>query len=189
MSDRDYRQGLDGLQSDMANHQRRFNGGDVTSRANEKLAIETIERLEKQDLAAAGTPQPLEQIPQTPQHETRQVEVDGRRYTLDKAPDRNTYRTASEFEAQVMAHAEPRIKLLMSKLDEGPLGTPSWRTRTLSAMYFKVKSIEALKAGKIDEGSVYERAFQQDLYELLEASNLSFGDWRKDAPSRITVSG
>jgi hypothetical protein len=77
--------------------------------------------------------------------------------------------------------------MLMTKRDTGPLGQPSWQTKTLAAMYWKVKSLEAIKGGKPDEATVYERAFQQDLTELLEASNASFGDWRKDAPTKLIV--
>jgi hypothetical protein len=185
--ERDYAGAVDALQGDMARHQRRF-APEVTATENQKLAVETIERLEKQDaeappLRAGGQTQP----PLPPVTEKR--EVDGRAYTLDRAPDRGMYRTASEFEAQVMVHAQPRIELLMSKPESGPLGTPSWQMRTLAAMYFKVKSLEAGKSGRTDLAEYYEQAFQLDLSELLEASNASFGDWRKDAPTKIIVSG
>jgi hypothetical protein len=185
-SERDYREGLEALQADMARHQRRF-APEVTADANQRLAVETIERLEKQD--ADARPSPPVEIPVASAHDRRELEVDGRKYTLERTPDRNVYRTASEFEAQVIRHAKPRIDMLMTKRESGPLGTPSWQTRTMAAMYFKVKSLEAIKSGRFDEANVYERAFQQDLYDLLEASNLSFGDWRKDAPTKITVSG
>lgn len=182
----DYLAGLEGLQEDMANHQRRFSGsGEVTASANQALAAATMERLEKQDADHAVARSMS--APSQPERMVQRRSIDGREYTIDKAPAGQMYRTASEFESQVMAHAEPRIRLLLSKLDTGPFATPSWREKTLAAMYFKVKSLEAIKSGMPDEANVYERAFQQDLYELLESSNQSFGDWRKDVPSKLIV--
>lgn len=186
--ERDYAGGVDALQADMARHQRQF-APEVTATENQKLAIETIERLEKQDADrplsadAGGATQP----PLPPVNEKRSV--DGREYTLDRAPDRPMYRTATQFEEQVLKHAQPRLALLMTKEDTGPLGSPSWKMRTLSAMYFKVKSLEAQKAKRLDLAEYYEQAYQLDLSELLEASCQPFGDWRKDAPTKITVSG
>lgn len=187
--ERDYAGAVDALQGDMARHQRQF-APEVTATANQKLAVETIERLEKQDAdekplaeGAGNATQP----PLPPINEKR--DVDGREYTLNRAPDVPMYRTASQFEEQVMAHAKPRIQLLMSKMDSGPLGSPSWQQRTLAAMYFKVKSLEAIQAKRTDLAEYYERAFQLDLSELLEASCQPFGDWRKDAPTKIIVSG
>jgi hypothetical protein len=187
MSERDYAGAVDALQGDMARHQRRF-APEVTATENQKLAVSTIERLEKQDAEAPPVPAPQAiQPPLPPLNEER--DVDGRKYTFDRGKDVPLYRTASEFEQQVLIHAQPRIELLMSKQDTGPLGSPSWQTKTLAAMYFKVKSLEAGKSGRTDLAEYYEQAFQLDLSELLEASNASFGDWRKDKPTKIIVSG
>lgn len=186
--DRDYHEGLDGLQADMARHQRRYAGVEVTAEANRKLAQETIERLEKQDAEAKPKPPPA--APEQPTHATQKHEIDGKVYTLDKAPDKTPmFRTATQFEHDVMRHAMPRLELLLTKMDSGPLGSPSWRDRTLAAMYFKVKSLEAIASKQIDIGTYYEQAYQLDLQELLDASSAAFGDWRKDAPSRVIVSG
>src|SRR5688572_20522697 len=150
----------------MANHQRRFNG-EVTADENQRLAVETIERLEKQD--ADRVPSQPKPAPSTvPTHDVQRKTINGREYTIDKAPDKPMFRSATEFEHQVMRHAQPRIQLLLTKYDEGPLGTPSWNQRTLAAMYFKVKALEAIKSGKLDEARIFERAFQQDLSDLLE---------------------
>lgn len=187
--ERDYAGAVDALQGDMARHQRQF-APVVTTTENQKLAIATIERLEKQDAEdkplsadAGGATQP----PLPPVNEKR--EVNGREYTFDRAPDVPMYRTASQFEDQVLKHAQPRLALLMTKQESGPLGTPSWQQRALASMYFKVKSLEAIKANRTDLAEYYERAFQLDLSELLEASCQPFGDWRKDAPTKIIVSG
>jgi hypothetical protein len=183
--DRDYLEGFDALQGDMARHQRLV-GAEVASRANEKLARETVELIEKRDADAKPVKVEPEPAPLPALSDSR--EIDGRKYTIEREPDKAPmYRTATEFEAHVLAHAKPRIELLMSKRESGPLGSPSWMLRTQAAMYFKVKAIEALKSGKADEANIYERAFQQDLHELLEASNQAFGDWRKDAPAKLIV--
>lgn len=186
--ERDYAGAVEALQGDMARHQRRF-APEVTATENQKLAVETIERLEKQDADAKPIAPPANETQPPLPPVTEKREIDGREYTFDRAPDRDMYRTASEFEAQVLRHAQPRIELLMSKQDSGPLGSPSWQMRTLAAMYFKVKSLEAGKSGQTDLAEYYERAFQLDLSELLEASCQPFGDWRKDAPTKIIVSG
>lgn len=186
MIDRDYAEGVDALQSDMARHQREIAGGEVTAAKNHAFAVATIERLEREQ-ADAPPPAPPGHTP-APAPTLDKKTIEDRTYTLDAAPSvAPMFRTASEFEHQVMRHAMPRIELLMSKQDTGALGTPSWRTRTLAAMYFKAKAVEAGKAGRTDLAEIYERAFQLDVAELLEASNISFGDWRKDAPTKIVV--
>lgn len=180
--ERDYAGAVDALQRDMRKHQVQF-APEVTADANKKLASETIERLEKQH----AEPQPAALVPApAPARAVEIKSVEDRKYTIDVAPDRPMYRTATQFEHDVLRHAQPRIALLLSKLESGPLGAPSWQVRTLSAMYFKVKSLEAIKSGRSDIAEHYEQAFQLDLAELLEASNASFGDWRKSAPARIT---
>jgi hypothetical protein len=184
----DYHEGLDGLQSDMRRHQERF-APEVTASANQALAAQVMERIEKQDAERKIAPPPVAPLASVPDQEVQTKEIDGKTYTLDKAPDRPMYRSASQFEADVLAHAQPRLEMLLTKRDSGPFGTPSWRDKTMAAMYFKVKSLEAIKAKRTDLAEYYEQAYQLDLAELLEASNQLFGDWRKDAPSRITVSG
>ncbi len=169
------------LEADMARHESRF-AGEVHASRNQALAADALLQLERERaerpavVAPEPTPAPIE-------HVVHEREINGQRYKLDVAPDKTPmYRTASEFEHQVLRHAMPRIDLLLTKRDEGILGTPSWRMRTLAALYFKVKSHEAFTSGDAGQADVFERAFQQDLYELLESSNQSFGDWRKSIP-------
>lgn len=173
----------DALLADMANHERRFNG-EVHASRNLALASETFQQLDREraETPKAFVPEPPSQPPI--EHTVQHREINGQRYKLDVAPDKTPmYRSASDFEHNVLRHAQPRIDMLLTKQDEGPFGTPSWRTRTIAALYFKIKSHEAFTSGKAAEADIFERAFQQDLYELLEASNQTFGDWRKSAPS------
>ncbi|MES2865940.1 MAG: hypothetical protein V4703_04175, partial [Actinomycetota bacterium] len=150
------------------------------------LAAEAMEIAAKQREQVAAPVLSAEPLPDV---EARRIELNGHTYVLDKAPEAEdvSFRVTTEFERNVLAHAQPRIQLLLSKQDEGPLGTPSWRTKTMAALYFKIKSQEAIQSNKPDEARAFERAFQQDLYELLEASNQPFGDWRKSAAPKIVV--
>lgn len=183
--DRDYVGAVDALEADMAGHQRRY-VGEVTARANRKLAVETVEQLEKQHADAAPVAEVAATPPPAPESTTRTIE--DRTYHREVAPDKAPmFRTASEFEHQVLRHAQPRIALLMSEEETGILGTPSWRARTMAAMYFKVKSLEARKSGQVGLADNYERAYQVDLQELLEASSAKFGDWRKSPETKLII--
>ena len=174
------------IEADMASHEARF-GGEVHASRNQMLAAEALRELDRQRAESPViAPEPATQ----PDRLTVKRELNGHTYTIDKAPDKTPlYRSATDFEANVLKHAMPRVKLLLSKQDEGPFGTPSWRTRAMAAFYFKIKSHEAATSNRTDEADLYERIYQQDLYELLEASNQPFGDWRKSsAPEpKITI--
>ncbi len=177
----------DGLERDMANHEARFNG-EVHASRNQVLAAEALQQLDREraETPQVIAPEPLAHAPIEPTVTSH--ELNGQRYKVDVAPDKTPmYRTATEFEHHVLRHAQPRIDMLLTKQDEGPFGTPSWRVRTIAALYFKIKSHEAFTSGKADEADVYERCFQQDLYELLEASNQPFGDWRKSVPAKPLI--
>lgn len=189
-TDPDYQGAVDALQADMARHQRLYGGGDVTATANQELAIATIERLEKEHAAQAGRIQPPVAPPPMPTPEPVQArELNGHKWTVDHktdAPER-PFRNATEFEANVMQHAMPRVKHLLSLRESGPLGSPSWHTRTVAAMYFKVRSLEAHKSGRQDLADQYDQRFMQDLYDLLEESNKTFGDWRKSEAPKLII--
>jgi hypothetical protein len=172
----------DDLEADMAAHEARR--GEVHADRNRALAADALRQLER-ERAGEKPVQADHNITNAPAREVQHKDIDGKRYTLDKAPDKPMFRTASEFETNVLKHAQPRLAMLMSKQDSGPLGTPSWRAKTLAAMYFKVKSLEAKAAKQIDLETYYELAYQQDLTDLLESSNQIFGDWRK-TPDPIT---
>ena len=173
------------LEADMFRHETRFNG-EVHASRNQALAAEALRELDRQRAVSPPSvaPEPVAQ----PDRFTQRRELNGHKYTLDKAPDTTPmYRAASDFEANVLRHAMPRIKRLLTERDSGPLGTPSWRVRVLAACYFKIKAHEAATSGRPGESDIFERAYQQDLYELLEASNQPFGDWRKSAPEKIQI--
>ncbi len=182
----DLRSVRDELESDMAAHEQRH--GEVHALRNQALAAEALEALERKQAEdkPVAKAEPVGSAPIERSVERR--EINGNRYTVTRDADRTPmFRTASDFEAQVLAHAQPRLELLLSKRDSGPLGTPSWRNKTLAAMYFKVKSLEAKAAKQTDLETYYERAYQLDLEELLESSNQIFGDWRKSPEKKLVV--
>ena len=166
--------------------------GEVHATRNQAMAAEALEQYEREQRdrnATATRPPDSGPVGSLPIERTvEKRETDRGAYTITREADAPMFRTASEFEANVLKHAQPRIELLLSKQDSGPLGTPSWRAKTLAAMYFKVKSLEAKQANQIDLETYYERAYQLDLSELLESSNQIFGDWRKtpDKPLILT---
>lgn len=183
----DLREAVDMLEADMAEHVHKT-GGEVRSFQHRALAAEAIERLEKE----RAEPKIVVSIPHetpAPEPAVERREINGQKYVLDKKIAPIKFRTATEFEEQVLKHAMPRIQLLLSKPDSGILGGASWRERTEAAMFFKIKSLEAKASGNATLAEHYERAYQVDIQELLDSSCLPFGDWRNDAPSKIVVSG
>lgn len=188
--ERDMNAGLEALQADMAAHQR-ATGREVTARANQHLAAEAFQRLERQLDDRAAPAAPAAPTPIEAKRETR--EVDGRRYTFSTSPnDDVALRTATPAEAWFLEHALPRVELLLSKKDTGPLGQPSWEQRTLAVLALKQHSLALSASGKPeyrDQAELLDRRYMLELTELLEASNATFGDWKKDAPTKLVVSG
>ncbi len=190
MSGPDLREGLDGLQADMAAHQQRFGGGNVTASENQALAVGAIEQLERElaDQKPAVHMTPEQPAPIATTREIREGEHG--RYVVDRGPDAPLdIRKASKAEHEFLTHALPRIELLITKLETGPLGQPSWHQRTLSVLKYKQDSIAFEKAGRPDVAEQLDRRYMLELLGLLEASSVPFGDWRKDAPTKLIVSG
>lgn len=163
------REDLDELLADMAGHQAAFRG-EVTAEANRALAQPVFERLERQAADAKAAPPPcVVDVPERPTRETR--EVDGRRYTLTRAPDTDEGVIDVRGNAHAMwlfERASARLQLLLTKPESGPLGAPSWRARALAWL--------ALVAGK--------QPTKRSLGELLALCDESvryFGDWKQDA--------
>lgn len=188
-TDRDYAGAVEQLQADMARHQRDIAGVPVTAESNQQLAVDIVQRLERQHADEARQPKlSPPPAPTQPAHQVERREINGQIYTLDKSTtDTQPYRTATQFEHDVVRHAMPRIQHLMTLKESATGGGPSWAQRTMAAMFFKVKQHEARQSCLFDLADEYERRFQLDLYELLEASNKDFGDWRKDTPQKLIL--
>lgn len=192
--DLDFHVGLESLQQDMAGHQRRV-GSEPTAEANRRLAVDTIQRIEREDAEAKPLPPPTVKPVEANHVADRHVGVERRegnhgRYLLSKSlVDDTKMRTASPPEHWFLTHAMPRAMLLMKKHDTGPLGQASWRSRTLAVMELHTRVSSLRLANRLYEARMLERRFMQEFLELLEASSAAFGDWKKDAPTRISVSG
>lgn len=130
MSTEDVKQAADSLQSDMAEHQRKH-GGKVTAEANQRLVATEFEKLEKQGVFDRAERQ--QELPENNGSQAVEREVI-ERHNLVAVKDKDTtqVRGATVFEAQFMQHALPRLELLLTKLEPGPLGSPSWAQRVMA---------------------------------------------------------
>jgi hypothetical protein len=173
----------------MAAHQSRFRG-EVSAESNRALAVDTVEKLERKmvDEARRLQPAPVEVAPAPIEKSIERRDVDGKQYVVSKGPDDSPImRKANESEHWFMVHAMPRIELLLTKLDTGPLGEPSWHTRVLAVMALKTQAA-GLKAGGLhDAAADLEKRFVLELMTLLESSNPHFGNWKKDPERRVYV--
>ena len=86
-----------------------------------------------------------------------------------------------------MTHALPRAQLLLTKQETGPLGQASWRQRTLAVMELHTRVSSLRQANLHAEARMLERRFMHEFLELLQASSAVFGDWRKDAPTKLII--
>lgn len=159
------REALDELRSDMAAHQRERARVDVTDQANHRLAADLLERIDRENADSKAPPSAP----------VRDFAVDA----VDVGPD-PLIRKANPQEHWFLVRAKPRIEMLLTKMETGPMGQPSWRQRTLAAMYFQERATKADLAGRSDLADNYRRQAFADMMDLLEASSAVFGDWRKD---------
>lgn len=133
------REAFDALQSDMAEHQRRF-GGEVTAAANQSLLGPELERVEKM-LADCPTPADPEAPPPPPPEKTIDRKTVGdRSYLLSKQLDTPLVRVASPIEAEFLVLAEARMVLLLDACETGVRGAASWKQRVLAVMATKAKA-------------------------------------------------
>jgi hypothetical protein len=168
------RDGLDGIQADMAQHQR-ITGKEVTAEANRKLASETFEQIAA--TSPIGFEQPETVAPQAVQEERKKVTGrSGREYTflkeLDRAGNHQPIKLSPAARREMLKKLH-RVHLLLTLPETGPLGAPSWKQRALAVM--RVHNNPA--------------RFARELDELLEASNATFGDWRKESTKKVILGG
>jgi hypothetical protein len=182
----DLRGAVDDLRGDMAAHQR-VTGAEVTDARNHSMAADLVQRLEREQ---SGHVAPPPTPPQQTRQERRRERREGRfgAYHIDTAPgDDVAVREASQAELWFLAHAMPRVELLLSKMETGPLGQPSWRDRVLAVMQRKSLVQGMRTAGLHAEAADLDRRFMFELSTLLEESNATFGDWKADKPRLVMV--
>ncbi len=186
----DLREPLDDLQADMAAHQARFRG-EVTAGANQSLAVGAIERIEREAAEAKPGPSVEDQAPPSPiQSKIERREGQHGAYTVSTEADTAPMlRKSTKAEHDFISHALPRIELLLTKVETGPLGQPSWNQRVMAVMEFKSR-VAGLRLSKHDGiADALDRRYLLELLALLDDSSQLFGDWRADAPTKLTVSG
>ena len=186
----DLRVAVDDLRSDMARHQREVVGTDVTDSRNHSMAADLVQRIEREHAEAPEWPIATDAPEPIPTSLAGIEDRDGKHgaYTLDKGRrDDIKVRQANEAEHWFLAHAGPRINLLLSKPETGPLGSPSWRQRMLAVLelHSRIPGLRAL--GLMDAVVDLERRFMFELVELLECSVPVFGDWKADRERKVFV--
>ncbi len=86
-----------------------------------------------------------------------------------------------------MTHAMPRVELLLTKVETGPLGQPSWAQRTYAVMELQSRVVGLRARGLNQSADDITRRFMFELIELLEASNATFGSWKSDVSNPLLV--
>ncbi len=185
----DLHESLDELQSDMAAHQARFRG-EVTASSNQALAVGAIERIDREQREAPPLLPPSAYAAPAP-IESKLEHREGKHgaYLVStEAEQPKTLRVASDKEHWFFVHAMPRIELLLTKVETGALGQPSWNQRTMSVLGIMQESIAFRQAGFYEQAAALHVEYEAQLEMLLDSSSI-FGDWRADAPTKLTVSG
>lgn len=173
---------IDAMQGDMAAHQQRHRG-EVTALENQSIAADAFRRLEKERADAKTVPT---QVPVAPPIAETRDGLHGR-YRISRSPTDDIGVTeATPAQAWFMAHALPRIDLLRTKTETGPLGSPSWQQRVDSVLKYQADANDWRAAGRADVALDLERRFMHELVELLNASSFLFGDWKADPNPLIT---
>ncbi len=186
------REALDQIQADMAGHQQEHANVEVTAEQNRRMAADLCQQIDREEADASPPPAASPVSPPEPDlPRTRERrEIDGKGYVVTKGGSVSPIlRKASPAEQWFATHAQPRIDLLLTKKESGPLGAPSWHDRVHAVLYFGIRVNAAREAGRLDLVPELERRYMYEMVELLEASSTVFGDWKGDAPTRATVSG
>ena len=161
----------DSFAHDMAKHQR-MTGKEPTCEENAQLAKELFERIEREQSEAKHVYEAPVKADEKERKFSKDVLEKG--YRVIEEEDQGTKFDAllklDKFEADVFTRMNARVQLLLSKLERGPLNSPSWCERVLAAQ----------RTGMIDK-----KRGQLELIEVLEASNIVFGDWKKDPAKKL----
>lgn len=160
---------------DMAGAQR-LQGKLPTVRENENLALPIFERVER-DIERArhvsATPPAPYQRPEKTQTQAKAEKLGYRLFYKEDGEGPSIFSAFTEHQVQEYKLRKRRVRLLLSKRESGPGGTPSWREITLAAVAVFVKT------GR-----------EEPLRDVIEASCAIFGDWRKTpAPRLYSIGG
>ena len=180
---------LDALQQDMRDHELQHGSGEVHASRNQAMAVDAITRIDREQAEtkpAAPVPMPSA-APPAPRSIERRDGAHGS-YIVDRSPtDDVRVRSASPAEAWFMTHSIQRLELLITKVETGPLGQPSWRDRVQAVLELRSRVPGLRHLGAHGVADDLEKRFTFELMELLEASCAAFGDWKADQPRLAMV--
>lgn len=197
------REALDLMTGDMAGHQA-ATGRLPTPAENQALAAQVFERLDHK--AAEAKPRV------TPDPPAREVDAadSGGSAAAAKAQQMG-YRMLRERDLpelvpvkmgpQTLERYEKiraRVKLLLTKVESGPLGAPSWADRMWAALSLKMTGRterEVIAVGRlfgIELAIIHQHqggkvSSAKAVLRLVEESSAVFGPWYADAPAKVMV--
>jgi hypothetical protein len=202
MSDRE---ALDLFLGDMAGHQA-VHAGETTPSANQALAAQLFERLDQKAADAERRMAPVSSSPDPVPDEERpsRKEAEKRGYTFKELPDPEPSEEAPPQNVlgprtlELYEKINARLRLLLSKVESGPLGSPSWRDRVLAAQSLRVtgrteKEVAAvgrlfgLELALIHARSGGKVSAARAVIKLINESDAAFGSWKADAPRKMIL--
>lgn len=135
MSDRE---ALDAMLGDMAGHQTNH-VGEVTPGANVRLAVPLFERLDQQRAEADRKIVAARPTSPVPEVRVSDIEAKKRGWTFDRSPELPAVSAPLSKRDQERADATlRRLSLLLSKVERGPMGQPSWADRVKALLVMQV---------------------------------------------------
>lgn len=161
----------DSFAHDMAKHQREIRGEIPTPAANEQLAAETLNRFENQQAEAKPEPSAPADETATDAHMAdveRRAKEKG--WKVLRAPEGGIVLPASAATRIAAERIDARLQLLLSKVERGPLGQPSWHERVLAVI--RTRMVDPDRA-------------RLELFQLLEDSSTTFGDWKAEPEKKL----
>lgn len=174
----------DAMRADMAEHQRMM-GKEPTDDANARLVGPELEKLEKSGMLAraesnaTAKPAPMPARPAGTIFTERVLNGERTYKVKHELEHKPLVRRASAEEAWFYAHAMPRIELLITKVETGPRGQPSWNQRVMAVMATKNKAVAWQAAADNPSDLVKYREQLWKHQELLKA-------WGLESISQLT---
>ena len=174
MSDRE---GLDLFLGDMAGHQGRH-AREVTPVANQRLAVPLFEHLDQKQADQERKTWPATISATPPEVRASDVEAKRRGLRIDRTPDNPALIARWSPAEEVRANAtRKRLELLLTKVERGPLGQPSWAER-----------LRAILAVQVHDPRKRTGVAHQ-VNDLIAESEIVFGSIFIERPRRIQVGG
>ena len=172
MSDRE---ALDAMLGDMAGHQTNH-VGEVTPGANARLAVPLFERLDQQRAEEDRKIAPARTISPVPEVRASDIEAKKRGWTFDRSAELPMVAAPLSKRDRSRASATlRRLSLLLSKVERGPMGQPSWADR--------VKAILVLQVARVNSRTDVAR----QVNDLIAESEIVFGSIHAERARKVYI--